>query len=377
MARSQQPIIGRLSMQRAITSWLCTVFLISVVSASPAPIDAQNQALLLEQLTDQLDRPWGMSLLPDQSLLISERSGQLRRWHRGTLSAPIRGLPDVYDAGQGGLLDVLAAADFGESGKVWISHSAGNQQANHTVVSELALNLDGAQPQVKNVRTVFSASPKKSGSVHFGGRLVSRDSKLWLTLGDGFDFREAAQDPASHLGKVIQLDLSGSAPPRVYSSGHRNAQGLVWHQQLGALLLHEHGPRGGDELNILVDGANFGWPAISAGLDYSGAQVTPFRTHPNFRSPIYTWTPSIAPSGMVIYQGTMFPEWNGSLLITALAGRTLHRLTLLDGKVTGEEILLADRKTRWRDIELAADGSVYLLSDGEDAALFKLSRAQK
>lgn len=364
-------------MQRAIASWFFILFLIPVTSASPAPVDSQNQLLSLERLTDKLERPWGMSLLPDQSLLISERSGQLRRWHMGKLSAPIRGLPEVYDAGQGGLLDVLAAADFSETGKVWISYAAGNQQANHTVVSELVLNQEGAQPQVESVQSVFSASPKKSGNVHFGGRLVAYDSSLWLTLGDGFDFREAAQDAASHLGKVIQLDLNGSAPPRIYSSGHRNAQGLVWHTLLGALLLHEHGPRGGDELNKLIDGANFGWPAVSAGLDYSGALVTPFSTHPNFRAPMYTWTPSIAPSGMVIYQGMMFPEWNGDLLITALAGRALHRVTLRGGTVTGEEVLLSDHKTRWRDIELAADGSVYLLSDGEGAALFQLSRAEE
>jgi aldose sugar dehydrogenase len=305
----------------------------------------------------------------------------------------------VHDAGQGGLLDVLVADSsqvarsavdqqrsqvarsaidqqaLAATQTVWISYAAGTAAANHTAVSSLQLELSSgaATPLVRSHRLLYQASPSKSGSVHYGGRLFVYEQMLMLSLGDGFDYREAAQDRQSHLGKIMALDPSGQRAPQIYSLGHRNVQGLI--AVGGQLWAHEHGPRGGDELNRIERGMNYGWPAISAGLDYSGAQVTPFVDYPGFRAPDWTWTPSIAPSGMLRYEGTMFPEWQGQLLITTLAARALYRVELAEQRVRKvEAISLANDAQRWRDIELAADGSVYLLSDGNDAALYQLRR---
>jgi len=347
-----------------------------LISTQSGRADPAKLGLKLETLVINLDRPWGMTILPDQSLLITERTGQLRHWQQGKISAPIRGLPEVYDAGQGGLLDVLAAADFASSAKIWISYAAGSADANYTAVSELILDMQSVPPSVRSRRSLFKASPAKSGSAHFGGRLAAVEQHLWLTLGDGFDFREAAQDSASHLGKIVRIKLTAPNSAAIYASGHRNAQGLLWDPAKKLLWSHEHGPKGGDELNIIVQGSNYGWPAVTAGLDYTRAQVSPFKAHARFVSPAHIWTPSIAPSGMVIYAGTLFPEWQGNLLITALAGRALHRLVLNGQTVLSEEKLLTDENTRWRDIEVAADGTLYLLSDGENAKLVLVRREQ-
>jgi aldose sugar dehydrogenase len=360
---------------RAPTIFPLAVCLLSVfIFLDPARAQGESVKPKLETLVRDLDRPWGMSALPDQSLLISERKGQLRRWHQGKLSKAILGLPAVFDAGQGGLLDVLAAPDFAQTGRLWISYSAGTERANHTAVSELTLDMQTNPPSVRSTRLLFAAVPDKSGGAHFGGRLLMHQNRLLLTLGDGFDYREAAQDPRSQLGKVVAIDIDAAAPAQIFSSGHRNAQGLAWDSARNILWAHEHGPQGGDELNVLIAGKNYGWPAVSAGLDYTGALVSPFTEHANFAAASHTWTPSIAPSGMVLYEGAMFPEWQGNLLITALAGRALHRLVVDGQNVELEEKLLLEQDRRWRDIEVAADGSIYLLSDGGDAVLMRMHR---
>ncbi len=326
--------------------------------------------LKLEVLTSDLDRPWGMAVLPDQSLLITERSGVMRRFFNNTLSLPISGLPAVYDAGQGGLLDVLVAPDFADSKTVWVSYASGTKAANHTAVSELKLDISSSRLQVIASRLLFETRPAKDTSVHYGGRIAHWQGSLLLTTGDGFDYREQAQNPASQLGKTVRIDLKTGAS-QIYTLGHRNPQGLVWDAQDNRLWLHEHGPQGGDELNLLKAGENYGWPAISGGLDYSGAQVSPFAEYPGFANAKHVWTPSIAPSGMVLYQGAMFPKWQGSLLITSLAAQKVYRLTLEGPEVTSEEILDIERN-RYRDAEIASDGSVYLLGDGKQAKLWKL-----
>jgi len=206
-----------------------------------------------------------------------------------------------------------------------------------------------------------------------------------LTLGDGFDYREQAQNPANHLGKIIRLQRDGAIPAdnpfvgqagvagEIYSMGHRNVQGIVWDNATKNVYSHEHGPRGGDELNIIQPGKNYGWPVATRGIDYTGARVSPFRQYPGMLEPIWHWSPSIAPAGMTLYQGELFPDWQGDLFITALAGRALHRLQLKEGKVVAEHILLTERNDRLRDVRSGPDGALYLLTDSANGQLLRLS----
>lgn len=341
-----------------------------------------SAAYRIETVAGGLVHPWSIAFLPSGDMLITERSGTLRMVMRdGTVSGPIPGTPEVYNEGQAGLFDVVLAPDYPETGEVYLAYAAGDAGANATALWRARFDgeaLDGGEQ-------IFIAEPFKDSNAHFGGRIVFLpDETLLLTIGDGFEYREQAQVLGNHLGTTVRLNRDGSAPagnphadqegarPEIWSHGHRNAQGLVHDAETGRIWLHEHGPAGGDELNLLAPGANYGWPIATAGLDYSGARISPFETHEGFTAPVYEWVPSIAPSGLAVYRGSAFPDWQGDIFIGALAGRAVHRLDMDGTEVVGEEVLFTELGSRIRDVAEGPDGALYLLTDAEDGQVLRV-----
>ena len=363
--------------------------LAACLEAQPAPDVSQRLSSEFEliDIVSGLDKPWSAAELPDGGYLITEIGGRLLRISDMSKRIEVSGLPtDIAVGGQGGLLDVALAPDFESSSEIYISYAYGTSDTNGTALLRATLNDD----VLVNTKVIFRASPPKSASSHFGGKIaVLPDDTLVLTLGDGFAYREDAQKADTHLGKLVRLNRDGTVPadnpflgqlkngaafkPEIYSIGHRNPQGLAYDSQTNVLWSHEHGPRGGDELNQIEPGTNYGWPIATTGRDYQGARITPFETYEGMADPVYDWVPSIAPSGLAIYRGDMFPDWNGDALIGGLASRDLRRVDLENGAAVGEESLLADLKGRIRDVRVARDGSVLvLIEDSENGKLIKL-----
>lgn len=362
-------------------------FLACLLGGLPLPAVAAT-ALQVETLASGLAYPWSVAFLPDGRWLITERAGQLRILDEsGLQAAPVTGVPAVYAASQGGLFDVLPAPDFAESGQLYLSFAHGRPKANATRVVRARLDGD----RLVEVTPIFTASPDKNTPVHYGGRMAwLPDGTLLLTLGDGFDFREAAQQLDSHLGSIVRLHADGSIPAdnpfvgqpqaldAIYTYGNRNVQGLVVDGRSGRVYAHEHGPRGGDEINVLQAGGNYGWPVATHGIDYSGAVISPYTQRPGMIDPVVVWTPSIAPSGMALYQGSLFPEWQGDLLVSTLAERSLRRVDLdATGRVVGQQTLLDDRNTRFRDVRVAPDGAIIVLTDAPDGEVLRLTPAAR
>ncbi len=336
----------------------------------------------IEVVAKDLDHPWNIAFLPNGDRLVTELGGQLRRLsHDNEMHPPITGVPPVYRASQGGLFDVLPDPDFAENQLLYLSFAAGDAKHNATTVARARL----VGERLEDLTVLFSATPKKSTAVHYGGRLAwLPDATLLLTTGDGWSYREWAQQVGNHFGKTVRMTRDGapvaggpfSAAPYVWTYGHRNPQGLAVSRS-GQIFLHEHGPRGGDEVNILTPGLNYGWPAISYGIDYNGAYVSPFTEAVGMQQPIHVWVPSIAPSDLMIYEGDLFPEWQGDLFVSALVNEEIRRLDWEDGAVVAEEALFAEVGARLRGVRQGPDGSIYLITDGraktaEDAAALVL-----
>jgi len=377
---------------RKFSLLLAAAALTACLEPQPAPelTERPSTEFNVETLVGGLDRPWSVAELPDGSFLITEIDGKLLRTTRDSRT-DITGLPtNIFVGGQGGLLDVVLAPDFSSSNEVYISYASGTNDANHTALLRAVLK-DGA---LQNETVIFRASPSKAAASHFGGKIVFLpDDTLVLTLGDGFAYREAAQIADTHLGKIVRLTRDGGVPednpfvgqekggrafkPQTYSLGHRNVQGIALDPQTGELWEHEHGPRGGDELNQIKPGANYGWPLATTGRDYSGARISPYEAFEGMVSPVHDWVPSIAPSGLVIYRGGMFPEWSGDAFIGGLASRDVRRVDLENGKAVGEEGLLADLGARVRDIRVANDGALLVLiensENSEDGQLLRIT----
>ena len=353
--------------------------------AAPA---LSQQSFEVETVTHGLEHPWSLAFLPDGRFLVTERPGRLRLISpEGDLEPePLAGLPDdIHAEAQAGLKDVVLAADFEQSGELFLSYACGSAAANTTCLARARLADSG----LEDLEIIFRADPTREGSVHYGGRiLVLPDATLLLTLGDGFSYREQAQNRGNHIGKVVRLNPDGSVPAdnpfvadpgtrdEIFTLGHRNPQGIVHDPVNDRIIAHEHGPRGGDELNILRAGNNHGWPLITTGLDYTGARITPFTDLPNLTRPILTWTPALAPSGMTLYDGFLFPEWEGDLFIGGLAGQSVRRVRLDGEQVVTEETLLDDLGMRFRDVRTGPDGAIYLLADREDGSLLRLVPAR-
>ena len=305
-------------------------------------------------------------------MLITERSGQLRKLSNGQLSKPIKGVPPVYADSQGGLFDVVLHPDFEKNGWIYLSLAHGEPKANAVRLVRARLQGD----QLTDLEILFTAKPYKDTPVHYGARFsFLPDHSLMLAVGDGFDYREQAQALDNHLGKFIRLHADGSVPtdnpfvdhanalPEIYSFGHRNQQAVVYDNTRQILWAHEHGPAGGDEINELVKGGNYGWPLATHGRDYSGAAISPFEELEGTIPPRWDWTPSIAPSGMTIVSSQRFRAWQGDLLVAALKSREVRRMQIKDDTVVEVEVLFAEFGARLRDIREGPDGALYLLTD--------------
>ncbi|MEM6638970.1 MAG: PQQ-dependent sugar dehydrogenase [Pseudomonadota bacterium] len=327
-----------------------------------------------------LVQPWSAAWLPDGALLVTERPGRLRTVStEGGLSEAIEGLPTPFVQSQAGFFDVRLHPDFLENRLIYVSYATGRPDDNTLAVGRG--RLDGLS--VTGFEEVFRVHPSRQTPVHYGGKLAwLPDGTLLLTSGDAFDQREQAQDRGSQLGKVLRMADDGSVPtdnpfagregvdPYIFTLGHRNPQGLAVDVD-GAVYLHEHGPRGGDEINQLVAGRNYGWPIVSFGVDYSGAYVTPFKTAPGYEAPLHHWTPSIAPSGMAIYRGNGFAAWSGDLLIGALVDRDLKRVSPAAPQKV--QSIAADQRKRIRDVLVAHDGEVVVLTAEDQGQILRIS----
>jgi aldose sugar dehydrogenase len=329
------------------------------------------------EIAKGLDHPYSVAFLPDGTILVTERAGRLRIIRNGQLQPqPVAGVPPVHTGSQAGLFDVVLHPKFAENNFVYLTYAHGSAKANATRVARA--RFDGASLQ--DVKVIFEASPLKDTNNHYGGRLAFlSDGTFALTVGDGFEYREKAQDLTTHLGKIVRLNDDGSVPDgnpfsiggarrENWSYGHRNQQGLAFDAETGKLWEHEHGPKGGDELNVIEPQFNYGWPVITYGMDYSGAYVSPFTARDGMQQAVLQWTPSIAPSGLAIYRGDKFPAWSGDLLLGALAFKHLRRIDLdVQGNVVGQEELLKELDERIRDVRVSPDGFVYVTTDNAPA----------
>jgi len=349
-----------------------------------ADVQAQSgKPYTIETYVDGLEFPWSMAFLPDGRALITEKPGRLRLVGAdGKLQAKaLSGVPEVLYSGQAGLFDVLPATDFAQSQQIFLSYACGTRSANHACVSSAKLGANG----LENVKEIFRSQMAKSGSAHYGGRMAwLPDNTLILTLGDGYSYREEAQNLSNHLGKIVRINADGSVPkdnpfvgkqgakPEIYSYGHRNVQGLVYDEANKRLVAHEHGPRGGDEVNVITPGTNYGWPKATYGIDYSGATISPYNEYEGTQPPAIYWVPSIAPSGMTVYNGELFPKWKGNLLVGALKAQQVSRVVLNGSKATEEEVLFKEVGERFRDIRTGPDGAIYLLTDNPDGKVLRV-----
>lgn len=363
---------------------LVAILVASMLNGGPATAAVQSEEHRFEvvRVVDGLRHPWGLTFLPNGDMLVTERPGFLRRVRDGVLvDEPIDGVPAVNSRRQGGLLDVVLHPDFAENRWVYLSYAGDGEGGVNTEVARGRLAGDA----LTEVEVIFRARPKTPGSLHYGSRLVfARDGTLFVTLGERYTEMDEAQDPSNHLGTVVRLNPDGSIPadnpfvdgqegaPEVFSYGHRNGQGIDVRPSDGSIWMHEHGPKGGDEINVLRAGANYGWPAITYGIDYSGAIISEKTHAPGMEQPVLQWTPSIAPSGMAFYDGTAFPRWEGDLFVGALAGTHLRRVVLEGDEVVHQEELLADRARRIRDVRVGPDGFLYLLTDHSDGEILRL-----
>lgn len=335
-----------------------------------------SQAFKTRVLVNGLENPWSLAWLPNGDLLVTERSGRLRRISKDFRldPKPIEGLPtNIVASGQGGLFDVLPHPDHQRNGVVFLSYAEGDlpgrMASSGTAVARA--RIDGHT--LKDVEVLFRMQPKSRGGRHFGGRLVlDRQGDLYLGLGDRGE-EDRAQRTGDHAGSVIRVPNSGAGAPEVFSRGHRNIQGFAMHPATGELWAHEHGPQGGDEVNIVRAGRNYGWPTITYGVNYvTGTRIGEGYQKPGLEQPVHVWVPSIAPSGMAFYVGTAFPAWQNSLLVGALRGQSLVRLSLNGDRVVSEERLLVGEVGRIRDVRVGPDGLVYLLTDESGGQLIRL-----
>lgn len=332
----------------------------------------------VRMLSDGLDSPWGVTSLPDGRLLITEKGGTMRIASQdGTVSEKITGLPEVNDARQGGLLGLTIDPDFSNNRMVYWTFSEETDGKNLTAVAKGKLADD--EKTIENVKVIYRATPGHKSELHYGGRILfDKSGNIVFSTGErsDLDTRPLSQDLQTSLGKIIRITTDGQpaagnpfegnseARPEIYSYGHRNVQGLAFHPVTGDLWETEFGPRGGDEVNLVKPGLNYGWPTITYGLEYSGEVIgEPIQQKEGMEQPVYYWDPVISPSGITFYAGNEIPEWENNLFIAALSGTHIARLVIKDNKVVGEERLLVDEVQRFRDITQGEDGALYAVTD--------------
>ncbi|MCW5694031.1 MAG: PQQ-dependent sugar dehydrogenase [Pseudolabrys sp.] len=364
----------------------------AVVFLAPPGAGAQTFSssagpLKVETVARGLSHPWALAFLPDGGMLVTERPGRIRIVAKnGDVSKPVENVPRVFARGQGGMLDIILDRDFAKNRVIYFSYAEPVDGGGRTALARALLG-SGEAPALRDVKVIFRQAGPLSRSNHFGGRIVqARDGNLFVTTGEHFTDRDLAQTLDNDLGKVIRITPDGEAPKDnpfvgrdgaraiVWSYGHRNPQGLTINPADGALWEQEHGARGGDEINIIRAGKNYGWPLVSYGVNYDGSAVgTGKQQADGIEDPVWHWTPSIAPSGLAFYTGDLFPQWKGSLFSGALRGQLLSRLDIKDGKPAKEERLLQDLGERIRDVRQGPDGALYLLTDSEAGRILRVS----
>ena len=382
------PLLRRASAQSQVllSVSLATLLAVPPFSARSQTVKSEEHAFQVVKIVGGLDHPWGLAFLPDRRMLVTERAGRLRIvGSNGRLDPqPVSGLPQVFAFGQGGLLDVALHPRFPENDLVYLSYVARGEGGAGTEVVRGRL----AGNRLENVQVIFRMQPKSGGGRHFGSRLVfDRAGYLFITLGDRGE-QDRAQRPDDHAGSVIRLHDDGRVPkdnpfvgrpgwkPEKYTLGNRNMQGAALHPQTGVLWTHEHGPQGGDEVNVIRAGVNYGWPVITFGVEYGVGTRIGVGTHKaGMAQPLHYWAPSIAPSGMAFYTGDRFPRWRGDLFVGALRDQMLVRLKLEGEKVVSEERLLKGALGRIRDVRNGPDGYLYLLTDAPAGDLVRLEPA--
>lgn len=361
------------------TAALCALVAATFVAA---PAVAQSGVAAKTALViDDLDEPWGLAHLPDGSVLITEIDGRILLWNDGRINT-VAGGPVVEEGGQGGLLDVTLPRDFATSREVFLSYSKRQGRGAGTALAVARLSQDGTR--LEGTRDIFESAPGATGGRHFGSRIVeASDGRLFLTIGDRGD-DTSAQDRSSHNGSIIRINRDGSIPPdnpfigqagvlpEIWSYGHRNPQGAGFDAQ-GRLWTAEHGARGGDEINRISKGANYGWPVISYGTGYSGRKIGEGTRKAGMEQPLHYWDPSIAPSGLIVYAGEMFPEWRGDLFVGSLKFDYISRLEVNGDTVREAQQIKAGATERVRDIVEAPDGSIWFISVG-NRAVYRISR---
>lgn len=332
----------------------------------------------IERIGERLNHPWGMDFIDDDAMLVSERRGKMFKIDlQSGEREEIKGLPDFFNVGQGGLLDVLV--NDADPSQIYYCYASPTDSGGATALDVATLDGDNLIDR----KTIFTANNGSTGGRHFGCRVEISDGFIYLTIGDR-GARENAQNPRSDAGSVIRLPVRDKEQleastlendiMELISKGHRNAQGMALNPVTNEIWLHEHGPRGGDEINIVQPGANYGWPEVSYGEEYAGGKIGIGTSAPQFTDPVWTWIPSIAPSGMAFYQGDMFPEYDGQLLVGSLKFQSLYLVELTDNRPTSERVILEKEIGRIRDVAVGKDGAIYLLSDERSGGLYRLAK---
>mgnify|MGYP003630251255 FL=1 len=353
--------------------------------AASQTFTSEDAQFRLETVADGLEHPWGLAFLPNGSMLVTERAGRLRVIQNGKLlPQAVRGLPAPTVSGQGGLFDIILHPDFKENKTLFLSYA---HRSNRGMTTRVARALF-EERALKSVTVIFEALPRSNTSRHFGGRMAfDASGYLYISVGDRGEM-DRAQDTRDDAGGVHRITVNGEPAPgnpglddpninnTFFTWGNRNIQGMTVHPETGDIWTHEHGPRGGDEINILNAGTNYGWPEITFGIGYSGLPITLDTKREGMAQPLHYWDPSIAPSGMAFYTGAEFPKWQGSLFVGALKLRKLVRLEIENGKVVSEEDLLTSLKERIRDVRTGPDGTLWLLTDSPQGKVYRVVPAQ-
>ena len=373
-------------------NWIFTALLaLALIAVGPSGMMSGNKAAAqgfanynLETIVDGLDSPWGLAILPDGDMLITELTGDLRHIRNGKLVAQaVAGVPQSLYGGQGGLMDIVIHPDYAVNRYVYLSLSVGTASANALRV--IRARFTGTA--LEDVSTIFESAPSKNTKVHYGARMVFLpDNTLLINVGDGFDLREQAQNLSNHFGSSVRVTDDGKVPqdnpfigvagaqPEIYSYGHRNQQSIAVGRSTGKIYQTEHGPRGGDELNVIEPGKNYGWPIATYGIDYSGARISPYTSYEGTKQPLVNWTPSIGPSGMTIYNGAQFPDWQGDIFVSSLIYNKIIHIEMEDGAPQRQNDMFGEIGDRLRDIRTGNDGALYILSEGDNGKLWRVSR---
>ncbi len=358
----------------------------AAASEAPTTVKTQDVTVKVETIASGLEHPWAVAVLPDGGYLVTERPGRMRLVRDGKISPPIAGLPPIAARGQGGLLDVELDPGFAASRTLYFTASIAGKGGFGTAVFRAVLSSE--ETKLSDVRRIFLMHRLSTGALQFGSRIaIARDGSLFVSLGDRYEMNRA-QDFHDDAGSIIHINADGSIPadnpfadgvkalPEIWSKGHRNPQGIAFDAADGRLYTAEHGARGGDEINAPEAGKNYGWPVITYGRDYSGAEIGVGTAKKGMEQPLFYWDPSIAPGAIAVYRGRMFPEWNGDFIVTALKFALVSRLSRgTDGKITERERMFDGEFGRLRDVVVAPDGALLITTDEDDGALLRVSRA--